>query len=73
MTVNTYIVFGPYPLCFIVRPFLTHSDCDCGLFRLPDVEIGLREGVTGLQGMLASPNLLILTLVYTDARVSPIL
>jgi hypothetical protein len=49
------------------------SDRDYGLYRLPDLEIGLTTGVTGRQGMRPPLRHLFPPMVYPEVRDYPIL
>jgi hypothetical protein len=49
--------FGPHAVWYVSYMYQSlsrswHTDLDYGLYRLPNLEIGLTAGVTGLQGML---------------------
>jgi hypothetical protein len=67
---------GPHAVCCVSYQLLSHSrhtDLDCGSYRLSNLEIQLTAGVTGQQGMLIPPWHLIPPLIYSEARVTPIL
>jgi hypothetical protein len=59
-------------ICCVLYQLLdrsTHTDFDWGFFRLPDDrKIGLTVSVTGRQGMLIPPRLLIPSLVYPGSN-----
>jgi hypothetical protein len=61
-------------MCFIpiAKLFLTKW-FDYSWYRLLELEIGLKVGVTGRQYLLTSPRQLIPPLVYSEVRVCPIL
>ena len=61
-------------MCFIaIVKSVIHTLIDYGLFRLPDQDYGLTEGVTGQQGMLTPPRHLIPPLVCPEVRDFPTL
>jgi hypothetical protein len=58
-------------MCFIQSLSRSwHTDLDYGSYCLPDLEIGLRAGVPGREGMLTIPRHLIPPLVFQGVSVS---
>jgi hypothetical protein len=50
-----------------------HVNFDCGMFHLPDLEIGLKADVTGRQWIFTPPSHLIPPMVHIGVCVCPVL